>query len=142
MGLDSDARLGLLSGLELFAGSPDESLRAVAERAAEIDFEPGHHIVQQGQVGTGLYLVISGRVRVMRGSEVLAELGPGEVFGELGVLDQEPRLASVVAEEPTRCLGIASWDFIDLLETDPHLALGLLRVLARRLRAATAAHRH
>jgi CRP/FNR family cyclic AMP-dependent transcriptional regulator len=142
MPLTTDEKVALLSRLELFRGIPDGSLRAIAERAQEIDFPPGRYIVQQGQTGSGLYLVISGKVKVMRGTDVLAELGPGELIGEISVFDQEPRMASVIAEEPTRCLGIASWDFIELMEQDPKLAINVLRVMSGRLRAATAAQQH
>lgn len=142
MAMTIDEKIALLSRLELFRGIPEESLRPIAERAAEAEFPAGRFIVQQGQTGSGLYLVIEGKVRVMRGSELLAELGPGELIGEIAVFDQQPRMASVVAEEPTRCLGIASWDFIDLLEQDPKLAINVLRVMSGRLRVATAAHQH
>ena len=134
--------IALLAGLELFAGLPEASLAAVAERAGEAEFEDGRYIVQQGQLGTGLFVVVEGKVRVVRGSEELAELGSGELFGEIAVFDQQPRMASVIADGPVRCLGIASWDFLDLLETDPILTRNVLRVLAERLRSATEAHRH
>jgi CRP/FNR family cyclic AMP-dependent transcriptional regulator len=140
--LSSDEKIRWLSGMELFRGMDEASLRPVAERAQEADFPPGRYIVQQGQIGSGLYLIIEGKVRVVHGSDVLAELGPGELVGEISVLDQQPRLASAIAEEPTRALGIASWDFIELLEQDPKLAINVLRVMATRLRNATAAQHH
>lgn len=142
MVLAIEEKIRLLGGLELFQGIPAASLAAVAERAAEAEFESGRYIVQQGQLGSGLFVVVEGTVRVVRGSELLAELGPGELIGEIGVLDQQPRMASCIAEGPVRCLGIASWDFLDLLESDPNLVRNVLRVLAERLRSATAAHRH
>ena len=102
----------------------------------------GHAIVQQGQVGNGLYVVVSGAVRIAAGDADLARLGPGEFFGELAVIDQQPRTATAMAEEGTVCLALASWDLIALLERDSDLAMNLLRELAGRLRRADAQLRH
>lgn len=135
MALTLEEKVSWLERVELFRGCPSESLRRVAEVAGEIEFPAGHHIVQQGYVGNGLYMIVAGRVRIVRGDEMLAVLGSGEFFGELAVIDQEPRLASAIAEEPTTCLALASWDLIATLEEDPQLALNLLRELAKRLRA-------
>ncbi len=79
---------------------------------------------------------------MVRDGETLAELGPGEFFGELSLLDGEPRIAAVVSETPTTCLAIPSWKFETLLETQPRITIALLRVVARRLRSVTEAHRH
>lgn len=132
----------LLRAVGLFAEMPDRSLRAIAAKALDIDFASGQYIVRQGQVGTGFYLITAGRAKVVRGGQVLNRLGPGDFFGELSVLDQQPRVAHVIAEEPTSCLALASWDFTGLLEENPKIALSLLREVARRLRAASDSHRH
>jgi CRP-like cAMP-binding protein len=142
MTLDAEQRMELLRRVDLFSEASDDSLRQVAERTGEQSFPAGRHIVSQGQGGNGLYLVVSGSVRVIRGDEELAKLGPGEVFGELTVIDQMPRHASVVTDEPTVCLALASWDFLEIVESDPRLALGVLKVLAARLRASGERHRH
>jgi len=73
---------------------------------------------------------------------VVAMLGPGDFFGELSVLDGRPRVAQVVADGPTTCLALASWDLEALLLEDPKISLALLRGLAGRLRDVTEAHRH
>jgi CRP/FNR family cyclic AMP-dependent transcriptional regulator len=137
-----DEKVELLKRVELFSGLPGEALGTLADEAVEIDFPEGHYIVQQGKVGSGLLVIVTGSVRVVRGDDVLAKLGPGEFFGELSVLDQSPRSASVIADEATTCLGIASWDLLRLLEEQPKLALALLRALATRLRRADEHHRH
>ncbi|HET7678030.1 MAG TPA: cyclic nucleotide-binding domain-containing protein [Candidatus Limnocylindrales bacterium] len=142
MPMTDEQKVALLRGVELLAGVSEHSMAAIAQRTGELTFAPGQRIVSQGQLGNGLYLIASGAARVQRGDEVLARLGPGEVFGELAVIDQMPRSASVVAEEPTTCLALASWDFLELVESDPKLALGVLRVLASRLRAAGERHHH
>jgi len=142
MGLSTEEKRAWLGRVELFRGCSPESLERIAERCGEIEFPPGRHIVQQGQIGNGLYVVVAGSARVVRGDEVMAELGPGDFFGELAVIDQMPRIATVIAETTTTCLGLASWDLIAELERDPHLALNLLRELAARLRSIEEQHRH
>jgi CRP/FNR family cyclic AMP-dependent transcriptional regulator len=142
MPLSHEERRDQLRGAELFRGLNDADLDEVASVAGELEFLPDAVIVRQGQVETGFYLVVSGSVKVMRGSNEVATLGPGEFFGELTVLDQKPRLASVVAAETTTCLAVASWDLLRLLESKPAIAIALMRVLADRLRQVTTAHSH
>jgi CRP/FNR family transcriptional regulator, cyclic AMP receptor protein len=137
-----EEKVDLLRRVDLFSGLPRQSLETLAAAAVEIDFPEGHYIVQQGMVGSGLLVIVSGSVRVVRGDDVLATLGPGDFFGELSVLDQSPRSASVIAQQPTTCLGIASWDLLRVLEEQPSLGMALLRALATRLRAADEHVRH
>jgi CRP-like cAMP-binding protein len=85
-------------------------------------------------------MVVTGSASVVRDGEVLARLGPGDFFGELSLLDRQPRVASVTADEQTTCLALASWDFQKLLESEPGVALAVLQEVARRLRAVTVDH--
>jgi CRP/FNR family transcriptional regulator, cyclic AMP receptor protein len=140
--LSTGERQDWLARVPLFRDASPESLMRVAEATGELTFEAGQHIVQKGQIGNGLYIVVSGRVSVRQGAETLARLGPGDFFGELTVIDQRPRSASVVADEPTTCLALASWDLLALLRDDPRLALNLLTELAGRLRATMEHLRH
>jgi CRP-like cAMP-binding protein len=140
--LTQDRRTELLAACRLFSGVAPPDLVAVADRAVEVDFPANHVIARQGEIGTGFFLVVSGSVRVIRGGEQVAVLGPGEFFGELSVLDGQPRVAQVVAIEPTRCLGLASWDFEQALLESPTLALSILRGLAARLRSVTEQQNH
>ncbi len=135
-------RMDLLRQVDLFSEVSGRALGQIADATVEIEAPAGRYIVRQGQVGTGFYVITSGRAKVVRGGEVLAFLGPGEFFGELSVIDQSPRLAHVMAEEPTTCLGLASWDFTKLIEKNPKIALSVLRLMARRLRAVTDHPRH
>jgi CRP/FNR family cyclic AMP-dependent transcriptional regulator len=141
MTLSDDRRTELLGACRLFTGLPVEQLRAIAGSAEEVDFAEGRVIARQGEVGTGFFIVVDGTVRVVRDGETLATLGPGEFFGELSVLDGQPRIAQVVTEAPTTCLAIASWDFERVLLQNAPLALGILRGLAGRLRSVTEQHR-
>lgn len=138
--LTSDRRTELLAACPLFRGVGAEQLAALAESATEVEFPPRHVIARQGEIGTGFFVIVDGRVNVVRDAQTLATLGPGEFFGELSVLDGQPRIAQVVATEPTRCLALASWDFERILLEQPALSLAILRGLAARLRSATEQH--
>jgi CRP-like cAMP-binding protein len=142
MSLTAQDKAAALAALPLFAGISPESLDRLAGVAGEQDFAAGQFVVRQGQVGTGLYVILSGSVRVLRGADELARLGVGEFFGELSVIDQQPRNASVQAAEPTAVLALASWDLLGLLESDPQLALNMIRSLVVRVRSAGEQHRH
>jgi len=142
MPMTSKKKRDLLRKVGLFAEMTERSLTAIASKAVDIDFDAGQYVVRQGQVGTGFYLITGGRAKVVRGGQVLHRLGPGDFFGELSVLDQLPRMAHVITEEPTTCLALASWDFSKLLEENPKITISLLREVARRLREATDSHRH
>jgi CRP-like cAMP-binding protein len=142
MSLTMDRRTQLLGGVALFDGIGPDGLTMVAERAVEVDFAEGRTIVRQGEVGTGFFLITTGRARVVRDGQTIAELGPGDFFGELSLLDGEPRIATVVAALPTTCLALASWEFEALLESQPRLAIAILRGVARRLRNVSEEHRH
>lgn len=137
MTLTQDRRSELLAGCPLFEGSHPEDLRSLAEAAAEVRFPAGRVIVRQGEIGTGFFVIVHGLVHVIRDGRVIAELGPGEFFGELSVIDQQPRIAQVVAKEETTCLALASWDFERVLLAEPRLTLAILRGLAVRLRSVT-----
>jgi CRP/FNR family cyclic AMP-dependent transcriptional regulator len=142
MTLTKKAKVEYLRKVALFSSLSDRALGAIAAKAEVIEYGPGQYIVRQKQIGTGFYLIIRGRARVVRGSDELAVLGPGAFFGELSVLDQSPRMAHVVAIEPTVCLALASWDFIQLLERNPKIAVAMLGEMARRLRSAGETHHH
>jgi CRP-like cAMP-binding protein len=141
--LTNEQKASWLHDVPLFAGISDESMSRLAAVAGEQEFTAGQFIVRQGQVGSGLYVVIDGSVNVIRGAdEQIATLKPGEFFGELSVIDQQPRNASVQASGPTTCLAVASWDLLSLLEQDPQLSLNLIKGLVTRIRATGEQHRH
>jgi CRP-like cAMP-binding protein len=142
MPLSRDEKRALLQAVPLFRGSSAEAIERMAGATSEFTFEADAPIVKQGQVGNGLYIIISGGVRVVAGSDQLARLGPGEFFGELSVIDQRPRTATAFADGETVCLALAAWDLMALLEQEPGLAMNMLRELAGRLRDADAQLRH
>ena len=135
-------RAALLSRVTLFAGLPEASLQALAELAGEVEFGDDDAIVLQGQVGTGLFVIVAGAARVVRGGEELDRLGPGDYLGELAVIDRMPRMASVFAVGPMTCLALASWDLFRRVDGYPELVHSLLRGLALRVRHLSEHHSH
>jgi len=142
MTLTHDHRSELLAKTPLLAGVEPEGIAMIAQRMVEVDFPKDHVIARQGEVGTGFFLVATGSVRVVRDGATIARIGPGDFFGELSVLDGRPRIAQVIADEPTTCLALATWDFEAVVREQPEVALAVLRGLAGRLRGLTEAQRH
>jgi CRP-like cAMP-binding protein len=128
------ARVPLLSRLS------DGQRARLAGRVTRRTFRDGSTIVKQGDTSMSFYVLLSGRVRVEhesrgRGVNVeIEELGPGAAFGEMGLIDDLPRAATVLALEPTECALLARWDFQNELRDDPDIALALLPVLNARIR--------
>ncbi len=125
-----------LARVPIFAGCTPEEISAIADVSQESFFQPGQVVVSQGTPGQAFYLVVEGRVEYARDGTVLGTFGPGEFFGEMSLLDEAPRSATVRAVEPTSCLMLSSWDFKSVLLQKPQIALKLLEVLSRRLRVA------
>ena len=140
MTLTADRKAELLSTARLFEGVDPAGMDRIAAAAVQIDVPAGHVIARQGEIGTGFFVVIEGAARVVRDGATVATIGPGDFFGELSVLDGRPRTAQVVADVPTTCLALASWEFEAILLDQPQVTLAILRGLAARLRDLTEAH--
>lgn len=125
-----------LKSIELFSQIPGEELAQVALISTEETRETGEEIFAEGDAGDALYLVLDGRVKVHKRDRVIAELGDRECFGEMAILDTSPRSATVTAGETTRLLRIGREDFQEILADKPDIALGIIKVLSRRLRDA------
>lgn len=142
MTLTRDRKSGMLSAAPLFDGVDAGGMDRIAAVAVQVDFAADHVIARQGEIGTGFFVIVSGGARVVRDGKTIATLGPGDFFGELSVLDGRPRVAQVVADGPTTCLALASWDFEAVMSEQPRVMLAILRGLAGRLRDLTEADRH
>ncbi|HMJ09943.1 MAG TPA: cyclic nucleotide-binding domain-containing protein [Polyangiaceae bacterium] len=139
-------RVEQLANIELFSGLKPEALDLIAKVSSEESHPLGSKIFQHGDVGDKLYLILEGRVRISRevpgmGEEALAVLGPGQVFGEMALLDESPRSADALVHERCRVLTIHKDGFDDLLFLHKDLAYEVLwsivRMLVRRLRETT-----
>lgn len=131
-------RVLLLKSTPLFSKLPVEELAPLARAAEERSARAGETICAEGELGDELFVILHGRVEVFHEGQRLSELGPGEAFGELSVLDAEPRSATVKALEPTELLAIGSDEFYEVLREQGELAEGIIRLLTTRLREANA----
>jgi CRP/FNR family transcriptional regulator, cyclic AMP receptor protein len=121
-----------LATVPLLAGLEPRVRRRLAETGKRRTYGPDEDIVREGSTGTALYIVLSGRARVVRGGEQLAELTAGDFFGELALIEEHPRSASVIAATETECLLFPAWEFTALLEEHPEIAVPIMRELIAR----------
>jgi CRP-like cAMP-binding protein len=136
-------RLQLLRRVWLFAGLDDRELASIAAVSRERSCQRGEVLVRQGDACGDLFSVLQGRLKVgsVAGEDaevLLSVVGPGDVFGEIALLDDEPRSATVVALEPCRLLIVPRDSFRPLLRELPALSLRLLQILARHVRRLSA----
>ena len=128
-----------LNRAPLFARLEGRQLHRLAELCVPRNYESGEEIVVEGSTGLGLFVITSGRVEVTRGTGddkvVFAELGSGDLLGEMSLVDDQPRSATVRTLEPTTCLLITRGSFQSLVDREPEIAWCIVPVLAGRLRA-------
>jgi CRP/FNR family cyclic AMP-dependent transcriptional regulator len=126
-------RIAQLQGVPMFAALSDDALERLAASASEFDAPAGQVLIQPHQPGSGLLILTSGQATVELGAQTVNCIA-GDCIGELSLLvDDVVHVARVRAATAVRGFAISRHDFDSLLESDPHIALGLLRVLARRL---------
>lgn len=130
------ALVSKLRVVPLFSGLRDKQLRRIAAGGRQRAYKEGQAIVSEGEAGVGFYLIMDGAVEVRRAGKVLAKLGAGNFFGEMSLLDRNPRSSDVVAVSPTTCLVLTSWQFQGIVEDNSGIALNLLKTLVHRLREA------
>ncbi|MFZ5881242.1 MAG: cyclic nucleotide-binding domain-containing protein [Chloroflexota bacterium] len=139
---DLKQNVGFLQKVPLFHGLAPRHLEHLAVRMVERVYAAGQPIVNQGQGGEGFFLIMSGKAEAFReradGSKSkVNQFGPTDFFGELAMLDDGPRTASVIAQEPTECLVLTRWDFLSALrESDAEMSVIILQELAKRFRRA------
>jgi CRP-like cAMP-binding protein len=123
-----------LRAAPLFASLSADALLPVAALCHQVDLPPGGVLFDTGEVGDAMFVIVTGSVRVMRGSELVARLGAGESVGEMGALDLEPRSATVIASEQSRLIRLDRNDLMDLLTDYPELMRSLAAMLVERIR--------
>ncbi|MGH2376865.1 MAG: cyclic nucleotide-binding domain-containing protein [Candidatus Limnocylindria bacterium] len=141
----AEPNIEFLRKVRLFSELDDKALGQISNAAVEQRWEPGQEIVRQGDSGVGAFIIRSGKVEIVQehagATEKMRDLGPGQFFGEMALLDEFPRSATARALEPTTCLQITRWHFRGILESHPEIALKLLPMLTKRIRAAES-HAH
>ncbi len=133
------APVEVLRNVPLFAGIEERELERLADRFQERTFSEGTTVVTEGSTGTSFFVIGEGNAAVSVGGEVRGNLGPGDYFGEIALVDEGVRSASVTAETDLRCYFLTPWEFRPFVEEHPQLAWSLLQNLARRLRSAQTA---
>jgi CRP/FNR family transcriptional regulator, cyclic AMP receptor protein len=133
LGMTDPNKIDQLRGIPMFAALPDDALAQLGAAASDFDAPAGHVLVQADQPGSGLLILTSGQATVELGAQTL-EFGAGECIGELSLLiDDLVHVARVRAATDVKGFAISRHDFEALLSSDSRIAVGLLRVLARRL---------
>jgi CRP-like cAMP-binding protein len=125
-----------LKTVPLFAGVGDRELKRLANVLRESRFNEGEAITTEGQSGIGFFIIEDGEASVALRGEIVRTLGPGDHFGEIALIDEGPRSATVTASTDMRCRGMASWEFRAFVQEHPEVAWPLLETLASRLREA------
>ena len=124
----------ILKSVDIFSATPEEDLIEVASIVEEIDVKKDDDIFVKGDIGTSMYIIVEGRMRVHDGGREIAVLEEKEVFGELAALDPEPRMATVTAIDDAMLFRLDQGPLYDLMAEHIEVVRGITRVLCRRLR--------
>jgi CRP/FNR family cyclic AMP-dependent transcriptional regulator len=130
------APVDVLRKVPLFEGLEDRDLERLADRFQERTFPEGASIVEEGSTGTSFFVIAEGNAAVSVGGDERATLGPGDYFGEMAIMEEGVRSASITAATDVRCYFLTPWEFKPFVEEHPEVAWNLLQNLARRLRVA------
>jgi CRP/FNR family transcriptional regulator, cyclic AMP receptor protein len=137
-----DAKIRLLSGVSLFSTCAKHELRRIAALVDEIDAPKGKTLAREGDTGAEFFVVVEGTATATQGGRKVATIGPGSFFGELALLDQGPRAATVTAETDMQLLVLTSRAFFALVDDLPSVNRKILGGMAERLRSAERAPTH
>ena len=121
---------------KLFKGLPDSELRSIEKQMKKVHHPAGHEIVLRGDNGVGFMVILDGNVTVDTIQGKSRKLGPGDSFGEMALLDQEGRSATIKADTDVSMATIPEWNFKPFLKEHPEVAYRLLQVLSQRVRQA------
>ena len=128
------APIDLLKKVPLFAGLDDKELQQIATSMRERRFKSGDTVTQEGAGGVGFFVVQEGEAEVKVGGESKGSVGPGEYFGEIALINESPRTATLTARTDMVCYGMTPWDFRPLVETNSTIAWKLLTAMAEKMR--------
>lgn len=127
-----------MKGVDLFHDISGEEVSHAAQIAEEVQLEASETIFKEGDIGDSMFIIVDGAVRIHKGEKEIAVLSKGKFIGEMALLDQEPRSASVTTTEETVLLKINGEDFYDLMASRMEIMQGIVKVLTHRLREAIA----
>jgi len=121
----------LLKRVPIFEGLDNRELERIAASMKQRTFHAGDTVTTEGQGGVGFFVIEDGEARVTIHGDERRRLGPGDYFGEVALLTDRPRTATITAESDLRCYGMTSWDFKPLVETHSSIAWKLLQAMAK-----------
>lgn len=132
-GINKNEKVELIKSVPLFARCSRKELGEIAALADEIDLREGKTLIRQGERGREFFVLLEGEVDVARDGESIQRMKAGDFFGEIALVSNVPRTASVTATSPVRVLVVVDRDFRTLLEHTPQIQLKVLEALAERL---------
>ena len=133
MALRSDAKIKLLKRVPLFAGCSKSELRELAKTADELDIREGTVLTREGRTGKEFFVLVDGTAQVTKSGKKVADLKAGDWFGEIALITDSPRTATVTATSPVDVLVITDRRFRSVVETMPSIALKVLSRVGERL---------
>ena len=128
-----DNKIAALKRAPLFAGLSRKELAELAKVTEDVEFDTGKVLCKQGETAREFFVIMEGEVAVRRGRRRLATIGSGEFFGEIALVENLPRTATVTAQTPVRFFVLTRRSFLRLLDEQPGVERKVLRALARRL---------
>ena len=139
--VDIKSNVQILSRVPLFTGLSEKQLKKLANRLTKRDYAEGDAIITQGKGGEGLFVLVEGKAEAVRvqpdGESITVNtFSENDFFGELALLDEGLRTASVIAKSDVTCLILTRWDFKGILKDEPEMAITMLEELAKRFRRA------
>jgi len=132
----AEAPAELIKGIPLFSDLDDRELKQIAASMKERTFSAGDTVTEEGKGGIGFFVIGDGTASVSVGGSDVRKLGKGDYFGEIGLIADIDRTATITAESDLRCYGMTSWDFRPLVESNAAIAWKMLQVMAQRLKEA------
>jgi len=127
----AEGAVELLQRVPLFSDLDKKELERVAASMKERTFTAGETVTAEGATGVGFFIIESGNAKVTIGGEERRTLGPGDYFGEVALLNESARTATITAETDLRCYGLTSWEFRPLVETHGSIAWKLLQAMSK-----------
>jgi CRP-like cAMP-binding protein len=138
----TDEKLELLRKTPLLAGLGRRDLEEVGRLADEVDVKAGHVLMREGDPGREFFVIVDGTVRIDRGGETIRRMGAGDFVGDIALVTERPRTATVTAESDARLLVVGHREFHSLLDQFPSIRLSVLESMALRLRDLEPDHAH
>jgi CRP/FNR family transcriptional regulator, cyclic AMP receptor protein len=125
----------LLGRVPLFSGLDPRELETISRTVHERTFQAGDTVAEEGQGGVGFFVIKEGEAKVTVGGDEVRRLGPGDYFGEIALISEGSRTATVTAESQLECYGLTPWEFRPLVQTNAGIAWKILQALAKQVDA-------